>query len=211
MWLPFSKFFTLGLWMVSVTVLTGSSMLLEFSLQSLPSLTELPLSSPWCAPFRRLKSSYGTLLIEALILTSSSNESFIMPLLTHLCAAFTLKMRRLLTTYFSMVTSQWKVGLSCSQFSNWTSIFLVRQIVGCLMGSIVKLFVRRGTSCGDALLDLFCGAFGMREIVDFFFMIKYDSFWTVVQCLASWWSKYTKYFCNYSLSMAFNNWKSLIC
>ena len=40
---------------------------------------------------------------------------------------------------------------------------------------------------------------------------SFDSFWTVVQHTASWWStKYTKHFCNYSLSMIFNNWKAIM-
>ena len=40
---------------------------------------------------------------------------------------------------------------------------------------------------------------------------SFDSFWTVVQHTASWWStNYTKHFCNYSLSMIFNNWKAIM-
>ena len=40
---------------------------------------------------------------------------------------------------------------------------------------------------------------------------SFDSFWTVFQHPVSWWStNYTKHFCNYSLSMIFNNWMTLI-
>ena len=81
-------------------------------------------------------------------------------LLAPLSAAFVL--------IFYTVTSLWKSGLCCSEFSMWTTVFRTRLIAGWLKDSILKLSVRKGVSFGDAPRTRFCGVFWMREIVEFF-------------------------------------------
>lgn len=74
-----------------------------------------------------------------------------------------------------------------------TRIFLEKNMMGsltdgCLQarsiaeGLKVKLLVQKGISFVDALLDLFCGAYDMRDIRTFEDESdSFDSFWTVFQ------------------------------
>ena len=108
----------------------------------------------------------------------SSKESFIMPPLAHLCAAFASKMRRLWTTFFF---------LHCEfAMKGWSLLFRIFNLDFCLpskidiwmlvMGSMAKLFVQRGTSCGDVLCSLMWRIWIWKERNSRDFYDKYDSF-----------------------------------
>ena len=111
--------------------------------------------------------------------------------------------------FFSLLR---KLGTLCLEFLIWSFVFLVRLITGWLKGSTLEVIARKETSYEDVLLGPFCGAFGKKGTVEFFEnnYNSFDSFRTVLQHTASWWSKnYTGHFCNYSLSMIFNYWKTI--
>ena len=105
-----------------------------------------------------------------------------------------------------------KLGILCLEFFIWSFVFVVRLIAGWLKGSTLEPIGRKETSYGDVLLGLFCGAFGKKGIVEF---LKIAIILLILFGLCcnttSWWStNYTKHFCNYNLSMIFNNWKAII-
>ena len=128
------------------------------------------------------------------------------------CVVFDPKKRKLWIIYFYTVSLLKKLGTLCLGFLTWSFVFLVRLIAGWLKDSTLEVIAQKETSYENVWLGPFCGAFGKKGIVEFLKIAIILLILFGLCCNTTfWWStNYTKQFCNYNLSMIFNNWKAII-